>query len=272
MRDYLQKHEMTKLFNTTKETLRHYENLGLIHPFVSEKGYREYKNDDIQKLRELLFMKDIGFSLSDIKLMTHEKVEQNVVDALLEENLQRLLREQVKIKKTIGKVNELKKLIKHQEETFGTIRLKKFDERLYLKLQYDDEAMVLNPKLFYDQFRDVILQDYYSELNYTMTYPFDRLNAGSGMHSIQCIEVNKRVDIDDPIRFPSGTYLCLFYKFNSKEWAHIELIKQKIDAYMIEHELTPVSGSVLEIERNEYAMICNDDETIYELQINVRKK
>lgn len=61
--------QFAKENNVTVKTLHHYERLGLIKPFKidEQNGYRYYNEEQGQDLRNILFLKDLGFSLSEVK-------------------------------------------------------------------------------------------------------------------------------------------------------------------------------------------------------------
>lgn len=54
----------------TVRTLRHYDQIGLLHSTSkTEGGHRLYSNGDLKKLQQIQFMKKIGFRLNEIKNM-----------------------------------------------------------------------------------------------------------------------------------------------------------------------------------------------------------
>lgn len=61
--------EFSKLMQVTVKTLRHYEQIGLLVPDEVDQwsGYRYYTLDQMQKLKSIRQLKDIGFSLVEIK-------------------------------------------------------------------------------------------------------------------------------------------------------------------------------------------------------------
>ncbi|MGD9909761.1 MAG: diguanylate cyclase [Candidatus Izemoplasmatales bacterium] len=61
--------EFAKENNVTIKALHHYEKIGLIYPsFVDEEtGYRYYSENESKELKSILFLKDLGLSLSEIK-------------------------------------------------------------------------------------------------------------------------------------------------------------------------------------------------------------
>ncbi len=60
--------DLARLSNVTPRTLRFYEDLGLIEPDGrSVGGFRLYGVDQIHRLRAVLALKEVGFSLEDIR-------------------------------------------------------------------------------------------------------------------------------------------------------------------------------------------------------------
>ena len=60
--------QICQIFNVTRETLRHYERVGLLAPYINpDNGYREYSYWDIVTLVDILKYRSMGFSLSDTK-------------------------------------------------------------------------------------------------------------------------------------------------------------------------------------------------------------
>ena len=64
--------EFIKAVNTTKDTVRHYEDLKLIQP--SWKGsVKDYKDKDINDFMAIKEMKDMGLNLKDIQVIFEVK-------------------------------------------------------------------------------------------------------------------------------------------------------------------------------------------------------
>ena len=60
--------EVAELTGVTVRTLHHYDELGLLSPSGrSEAGYRLYSYGDLDRLREILIWRALGFSLTEIK-------------------------------------------------------------------------------------------------------------------------------------------------------------------------------------------------------------
>lgn len=60
--------QVAKLSQTSVRTLQYYDNIGLLHPSArTATGYRLYNDFDIAKLKQILLLKTLGFSLKEIR-------------------------------------------------------------------------------------------------------------------------------------------------------------------------------------------------------------
>lgn len=61
-------HEVADLTGITIRALHYYDEIGLLKPtMVTGSKYRLYSNDDLSRLQEILFFREVGFSLKEIK-------------------------------------------------------------------------------------------------------------------------------------------------------------------------------------------------------------
>lgn len=66
MRDLYQIHELAKLFGLHPDTLRYYEEKGLLHPERRENGYRVYRIRDICTLNIVRAQRELGVPVEEI--------------------------------------------------------------------------------------------------------------------------------------------------------------------------------------------------------------
>lgn len=60
--------ELADLAGISVRTLHHYDEIGLLQPDTNkDNGYREYSDDDISKLQQILFFRQMNFKLTQIK-------------------------------------------------------------------------------------------------------------------------------------------------------------------------------------------------------------
>jgi DNA-binding transcriptional MerR regulator len=60
--------EAAKLTGVSVRTLHYYDQIGLLHPDeTTEAGYRLYGGDSMERLQQILFFRELGFALKDIR-------------------------------------------------------------------------------------------------------------------------------------------------------------------------------------------------------------
>ena len=65
-------HEVVNLTGITTRTLHYYDEIGLLKPsIVTDAKYRLYTDDDLCRLQEILFFREVGFALKEIKSLLH---------------------------------------------------------------------------------------------------------------------------------------------------------------------------------------------------------
>lgn len=67
--------EIANRTGTTVRTLHYYDEIGLLHPStVTESNYRLYSAEDLLRLEQILFYKNLGFSLKEVKELLEASV------------------------------------------------------------------------------------------------------------------------------------------------------------------------------------------------------
>ncbi|WP_226569266.1 MerR family transcriptional regulator [Bacillus stratosphericus] len=128
--------EVAELFDISIRTLHHYDQIGLLTPKeVTDSRYRLYSEENLETLQQILFFRELGFTLKEIKKM----MDSPSFDRKEAFTLQR--------KMLIEKRNKLDKMIEHIDKTLkhisGEIHLtnKERFEGMNMKLnQYEEEA------------------------------------------------------------------------------------------------------------------------------------
>lgn len=59
--------EVSKLAGISVRTLHYYDEIGLLVPKTMENGYRLYDHECLDTLQQILFFRELGFSLKEIK-------------------------------------------------------------------------------------------------------------------------------------------------------------------------------------------------------------
>lgn len=93
MKDLYKIHEIARLFRLHPDTLRYYEEKGLLHPVRGESGYRMYTIQDVCTLNVIRALRELDLSTEDIRAyLERRSVEETLSlldrqEALLEEKL-----------------------------------------------------------------------------------------------------------------------------------------------------------------------------------------
>lgn len=67
MKEYYKIGEISKLYSIGTDSLRYYEEIGILKPKRDDNGYRMYSINDIRTLNILRELRSIGFSMAEIK-------------------------------------------------------------------------------------------------------------------------------------------------------------------------------------------------------------
>ena len=273
-REKLIKSEIVEMFDTSKEALRHYENVGLLHPEKDDKKYRFYGYDEMAKLRQIFMLKDLGFQLEEMKLIMNKEVSQAEFAILLTKHNKLLKKRIERYEQLQNNISMVLKLL--AEETHSIIfTLRDFACRSFIMLDSQD-IMNDSPKVYYDRFKELIHEEYYNERVLVSCYSYKMLDSFESGSSKLCFDMGDLpstiFDNDDAItkKYEAGMYLSVFYVFKHGENSSLGNIKRKIDDYISNNQLIIEDEDVLEFEHPELGMLLDSDEELYEIQLKVR--
>ena len=102
--------EFSKLVNVPVKTLRYYDEINLFKPQEIDlfSGYRYYSEKQIDDLEVILSLKEVGFSLEEIK-----KNKNNYTEALMQKKKEELMLEQENLENKIRKLDYLRSKVKN---------------------------------------------------------------------------------------------------------------------------------------------------------------
>lgn len=103
--------EAAKKLQVSTWTLRFYEEKDLVRPAYTERnGYRFYEKDQIRQLELILFLKELGFSLKQIKILIQDEHGNQSLELLLREQYQDNQRKMDEISKKQAQIKHLQKI------------------------------------------------------------------------------------------------------------------------------------------------------------------
>jgi len=130
-------HELATLAHISVRTLHYYDEIGLLEPSsIAKNGYRYYHEKELIRLQQILFFKELAFSLEDIKRMLN-RPDFRVIEALKDQ------KKLMKLKQT-----RLDALIKTIDKTIRTM----------------NNNQTMKDEEMYDAFRDEDVKEYQAEV------------------------------------------------------------------------------------------------------------
>ena len=81
-------HEVCKKCNLTKKAIEYYGEQGLISPAVTENGYRQFSDDDVEKLKKIAVMRGLGLSVADIRVVLKDNSQSALLPMLHKKELE----------------------------------------------------------------------------------------------------------------------------------------------------------------------------------------
>lgn len=208
-KEYYKIGEIASLYGIGTDSLRYYEEIGILKPARDDNGYRMYNIGDIRTLNILRELRAIGFSMGEIK------------DHLADFNLQKTLDLfQAEIAAIDKKTAELSALRKHLSE-----RIEEIDEHRHavpaslpeIRTLPARKILRLSESIYRDEDIDIVikkLQQEYEDQLYIIgngsigsTIPLGKIQDGHYGHFTSVFYVTEAEDFDAMI--PAGNYLCL---------------------------------------------------------------
>ncbi|ACL20848.1 MerR family transcriptional regulator [Desulfitobacterium sp. LBE] len=136
--------EVSKLSGVSRRTLQYYDEIGLLPPSaVKESGYRQYDEESLRRLWSILFYKELGLSLDDIRLLLESPKEME--KEIMRQHKQILLAKQSALQKMILSVDRI------LNDEFDISMLRDFDRNRLetMKKTYANEIRGLMESKFF---------------------------------------------------------------------------------------------------------------------------
>lgn len=267
---YITTGELAKLKGITKETLFHYDEIGLFKPaVVKQNGYRYYEVRQTELLDAILLLKELGMPLKEIRELLGKRSPETMLEVFLK-------REQ-KIQEEMAKLKNMKRWISRRKKRIETglqintkeIRVQKFPERYYLYSSIESG----NEEEIYKKTSELITR--FLEANpgfqsdYEVAYIQHKKDVESGIYDgydNAVVLLEKRPGKLSYQIFPEGDYLTAYHRGN---WKTIGAAYQRMLAYIREQDLQVEDEY---IERYLIDALAIDDMNSYVTEITVRIK
>ncbi len=245
MKEYYKIGEISNLYNIGTDSLRYYEELGILKPQRDSNGYRMYSISDIRTLNILRELRSIGFSMGEIKEhLSDFNLEKTI--ALFQKAIDAIDKKMAEMELLKSQLTERIEEIQFHTEAVtcnGKIETISLPKRRILKLSEnilrDDDLDFIIKKL-QSEYEDQLYIIGNGDIGATV--PLDYLRAGNYGHFDSAFYiVGENEEYDDLL--PEGDYLCMTvhgsYSQISSSW-------KRLFEYAEENHLTP-GGNPIEL-------------------------
>ncbi len=128
--------EVAELAGISVRTLHHYDEIGLLHPSqTTEAGYRIYTDEDLAKLQQILYFRELGFPLKQIRQIVSSTDFDRMEAMELHHKL--LLEKRIRLERMI---ETLEKTMKHEKGEINMSNQEKFAGFDFSSNPYEQEA------------------------------------------------------------------------------------------------------------------------------------
>lgn len=264
MKQYFKIGEISKLYGIGVDSIRYYEEIGLIKPERSKAGYRQYSIHDIWRLNVIRDLRSIGFTM--------EQTKEYLDDHTTASSLKLLEEEQTAIQKQMLLLQKLQKNVEHRLHTLRLAQTLPLNEITQIELPCrhchgllegykaaEEMDLLIKRLINLDKKRLYIIGNNQMGTVISLSALLDEK-----VLSYQSVFL---IDEQGEHCIPEGDYLCVTYRGSysqSIEWGW------KLTEYAKDHDLT-VSGDLLEILWVDIHTTSDETEYITQLQLPVKR-
>ncbi|MCW8040856.1 MULTISPECIES: MerR family transcriptional regulator [Acinetobacter] len=102
--------ELSQQMNMSRDTIRFYEKMQLIHPLIRNNGYKDYPEQTLQQLQLIQVAKNLGFTLAEIRQIIHLVNESEIPAEQFQEILQDKLNT---VREKIGQLQQMQTMLEN---------------------------------------------------------------------------------------------------------------------------------------------------------------
>ncbi len=262
-KEYYKIGEIANLYGIGTDSLRYYEEIGILKPKRDDNGYRMYNIRDIRTLNILRELRAIGFSMGEIKA--------HLADFDVQKTLDLFQAEIDAIDKKTAELAALRSQLTERIEEIQQHRQASTDAQPEVQHLPARRILRLSENVYRDEDLDIVikkLQKEYEDQLYIIgngsigsTIPLEKIQAGHYGHFTSVFYTTDGGDYDAEI--PAGDYLCLTVKGS---YRNLPVVWAELFAYMISHSLTAV-GEPMELYIIDNHDTNNENEYITQLQV-----
>jgi len=145
--------QFAKENNVTIKALHHYEKMELLFPIKvdEETGYRYYEDAQSTDLKVILYLKELGFSLSEIKQILTEEIKPDDLQPFLEYKKNQSKKDKETAAKRFHKINTLLKLMDSKQTNINVKELIMMNENQMNTGKYGRDDFIKESETMFEQ-------------------------------------------------------------------------------------------------------------------------
>ena len=268
--------EVSKLTNTSIQTLRFYDKIGLFKPSYTnpDNQYRYYSNTQLFYLDIIKSLKHVGVPLSEIKTVLQLSARE--MAEFLDDQENKIEQQLRQLEDVRAILSYKKKQIRNQPspDQLGKVYIKKYDKQRILTYNQTPSSVTIIPVKEYGHLMKV-LEDHGTVYDsvYCATYPLKKYDS---IHEWQYTSIftpvltneeivisNEYMEMDE---LPAGEYVCI--AFHSAKDVY-ESSYEKLYTYILDSKI-PTEKIVYELYMPFTDTAVNEDGFIVELKVKIK--
>ena len=206
--------EFKKLCITTRETLYHYEKMGLLCPTVDEtNGYRYYTPYDYYTFMFIAHLTRLGFTLNEV----HQYLEHQTLNSYFEaiatsnqrsrETLDRLMQRQTQLQRGFDHI------MRSQNKPLDCPQITYQEEEFFLKIPFDhSNPIVSDVECSYEHDRYAMEQGIDIQRHYHGFFSADPFAGPVPVFQYSLSKLSEVYDCDRLMVMPAGMYISMLYR------------------------------------------------------------
>ncbi|GAA0731143.1 MerR family transcriptional regulator [Clostridium malenominatum] len=263
--------EVAKMHNMSKKALIYYDKIGIFKPkYVDEKNnYRYYDIKEFPVLKQIIYLKEIGFSLEEIKNLLEHRDHDVIINALTHRNNE--------IFKEIQRYQDMHNSIDYLLKFYKTAKyfdkrdlykpsIKIFEQRkiFYLKCEEEGnrEEVMLTYRRVLKRLREL---DLFSHQEYGTIYLQEGIESGFKHNVGAFISTPENFHIKEETILPEGKYICMYKTGGYYDEESVKYLLKWISENGYE-----VISDIYEYCLIDYTFTKSVEEMVSELQIRVK--
>lgn len=264
---YLTTGELAKLMHVTKNTLFHYDKIGLFSPeLVLDNEYRYYSIHQLEALDTIIVLKELGMPLKEIRAFLNGRSPEKLLELFD--------REEQQIREKMRTLKDQSRFIQEKSDQIRSFQRKETDRvyRVSLKERYYLISTFDNPDNTVVAQKITELCEAYESRNHSMRYEIGYIQHGRDIVSGQygnyrnvVLLMRKKPYGLSYQSFPEGDYLTVYYK---GDWHNIGPDYEKLLAYAGEHGLK-LSDEFLETSVVDSLMAEREEDYVTEITVQI---